>query len=162
MNTLRVHLLLALLPLALILRAEEEIAIGKLNKPQPPPTPEELLSQAKAKQTYEDSMHRLGEQRRATAERRATKEAELAEADAWAAKLLQLTPAQVNAWMKAPVKDEATYAQIAAMSDAQLEATERGGPAEPPAARRWGALGLTVALLLAWAIWKHLKKGARE
>ena len=162
MNTLRTLLLLVLLPLAFALRAEEEIAVGKLNTPQRPPTPEELLSQAKAKQGYEESMRRLGDQRRATAERRATKEAELAEADAWAAKLLQLTPAQVNAWMKAPVKDEATYAQIAAMSDAQLEAAEREDPADPPPARRWGALGLTVALLLAWAIWKHLKKGARE
>lgn len=162
MNTLRANLLLALLPLALILRAEEEIAIGKLNKPQPPPTPEELLVRAQAKQVYEESIRRLGDQRRATAERRAAKEAELAEADAWAAKLLQLTPAQVDAWMREPVKDEAAYERIAAMSDAQLEAAERGGAAEPPPARRWGALGLTVALLLAWAIWKHLKKGARE
>ena len=162
MNTLRANLLLALLPLALILRAEEEIAIGKLNKPQRPPTPEELLVRAQAKYTYENSMRKLGEHRRATAERRVAKAVEIAEADAWAAKLLQLTPAQVNAWMMAPMKDEATYTQIAAMSDAQLEAAERGGPAEPPAARRWGALGLTVALLLAWAIWKHLKKGARE
>lgn len=162
MNTLRTLLFLTLLPLAFALRAEEELSVGKLNAPQRPPMPEELLSQAKAKQTYEDSMRKLGEQRKATAERRAAKEAELAEADAWAAKLLQLTPAQVDAWMKAPGKDEATYAQIAAMSDAQLEAAERGAPAEPPAARRWGALGVTVALLLAWAIWKHLKKGARE
>lgn len=162
MNTLRHLLLFALLPIAFALRAEEEIAVGKFNKPQRPPTPEELLSQAKAKQGYEDSMRRLGEQRRATAERRAAAELEIAEADAWAAKLLQLTPAQVDAWMREPVKDEAAYERIAAMSDAQLEAAERGGAAEPPAVRRWGALGLTVALLLAWAIWKHLKKGARE
>lgn len=162
MNPLRTLLILALLPIAFALHAEEEIAVGKFNKPQRPPTPEELLSQAKAKQGYEDSMRRLGEQRRATAERRAAAELEMAEADAWAAKLLQLTPAQVDAWMREPVKDETAYERIAAMSDAQLEAAERGGAAEPPAARRWGALGLTVALLLAWAIWKHLKKGARE
>ncbi|MGN0856873.1 MAG: hypothetical protein ACI4QJ_05685 [Candidatus Spyradenecus sp.] len=162
MTPLRTLLLLALLPLAFALRAEEEIAIGKLNDLQRQPTPEELLIQAQARQVYEASTRQLGEQRKVAAERRAAKAVEIAEADAWAAKLLQLTPAQVNAWMKAPVKDEATYAQIAAMSDAQLEAAERGGPAEPPAARRWGALGLTVALLLAWAIWKHLKKGARE
>lgn len=162
MNPLRTLLILALLPIAFALHAEEEIAVGKFNKPQRPPTPEELLSQAKAKQGYEDSMRRLGEQRRATAERRAAAELEMAEADAWAAKLLQLTPAQVDAWMREPVKDETAYERIAAMSDAQLEAAERGGAAEPPAVRRWGALGLTVALLLAWAIWKHLKKGARE
>lgn len=162
MNPLRTLLFLALLPLAFALRAEEEIAVGKLNTPQRPPTPEELLSQAKAKQAYEESLRRLGEQRRTTAERRAAKELEMAEADAWAAKLLQLTPAQVNAWMREPVKDEAAYERIAAMSDAQLEAAERAGAAEPPPARRWGAFGVTVALLLAWTIWKHLKKGARE
>lgn len=110
----------------------------------------------------EEGLRTLRDLRKKAAENKLAKEAELAEADAWAAKLLQLTPAQVNAWMKAPVKDEATYAQIAAMSDAQLEAAEREGSAEPPPARRWGALGLTVALLLAWAIWKHLKKGARD
>lgn len=162
MNPLRTLLILALLPIAFALHAEEEIAVGKFNKPQRPPTPEELLSQAKAKQGYEDSMRRLGEQRRATAERRAAAELEMAEADAWAAKLLQLTPAQVNAWMREPVKDEAAYERIAAMNEAQLEAAERGSATEPPPARRWGALGATVALLLAWAIWKHLKKGARE
>lgn len=104
----------------------------------------------------------LRDLRKKAAENKLAKAAEIAEADAWATKLLQLTPAQVDAWMREPVKDEAAYTRIAAMSDAQLEAAERGGTAEPPPARRWGALGATVALLLAWAIWKHLKKGERE
>lgn len=104
----------------------------------------------------------LRDLRKKAAENKLAKAAEIAEADAWAAKLLQLTPAQVDAWMREPVKDEAAYERIAAISEAQLEAAERRGAAEPPPARRWGALGLTVALLLAWAIWKHLKKGARE
>ncbi|MGN0886118.1 MAG: hypothetical protein ACI4RT_03880 [Candidatus Spyradenecus sp.] len=110
----------------------------------------------------EEGFRALRELRDKAANNKVAKEVELAEADAWAAKLLQLTPEQVNAWMNAPVKDEATFAQIAATSDAQLEAAERGAPAEPPPARRWGALGVTVALLLAWAIWKHIKKGERD
>ena len=104
----------------------------------------------------------LRDLRKKAAENKLAKEAEIAEADAWAAKLLRLTPAQVDAWMREPVKDEAAYERIAAMSDAQLEAAEREGAAEPPPARRWGALGLTLALLVAWALWKHLKKGERD
>ncbi|MGN1325453.1 MAG: hypothetical protein ACI4YA_03810 [Candidatus Spyradenecus sp.] len=124
--------------------------------------PQAYFEWEKRNRQQEEGFRALRELRDKASDNKVAKAAEIAEADAWAAKLLQLTPAQVDAWMREPVKDETAYERIAAMSDAQLEAAERGGAAEPPAVRRWGALGLTVALLLAWAIWKHLKKGARE
>lgn len=124
--------------------------------------PQVYLEWEQQNRQRKEGLRALIDLRKKAAENKLAKEAEIAEADAWAAKLLRLTPAQVDAWMREPVKDEAAYERIAAMSDAQLEAAERKGAAEPPPARRWGALGLTVALLLAWAIWKHLKKGARE
>ena len=100
--------------------------------------PQAYFEWEKRNRQQEEGFRALRDLRKKAANNKLAKEAEIAEADAWTAKLLQLTPAQVNAWMREPVKDEAAYGRIAAMSDAQLEAAERTGAAEPPPARRWG------------------------
>lgn len=169
MNVFRICLLLLLVPLALNLPAQEATAeagadevIGKLNRPQRPLTPAEHLMQDRAKQVHEQALRNLGKQRREADVRRADTEAAVAESDAWNRKLLHLTPAQVDAWMNAPVHDEATYARIAATPDAHFEAAARKQPGEPAPSRRWLALGGVALILLALLLRKRLTRKEAE
>ena len=90
--------------------------------PSPQPLAERLAQDPQAYLEWEqqnrqrkEGLRALIDLRKKAAENKLAKEAEIAEADAWAAKLLRLTPAQVDAWMREPVKDEAAYERIAAM-----------------------------------------------